>query len=68
MAKLTNREQSELRALADSDTPLWEGVPPHLADSHLLFYIDNKLVVWTGKGYRITDAGRSLAKAKEGGT
>lgn len=58
--RLTGRQESELRALSRKPG-LWSGVQPYASDSDLDFYLRTGLVrhIGTGKGYEITDAGRS---------
>jgi len=60
MAKLTGRQKSELTALIRKPG-IWAGVEPSKADDDLAFYLINGLVRYlgTGKGYRITPAGRA---------
>ncbi|MBB3980119.1 hypothetical protein GGQ64_005366 [Rhizobium azooxidifex] len=61
MAKLNGSQISQLRALSESDTPLWGGCPPNTqrVDPDLSKFIAEGFVIWTGRGYVLTDAGRS---------
>lgn len=67
MAKLTGRQKSELTALTRKPG-IWAGVEPSKADDDLAFYLINGFVRYlgTGKGYKITLAGRAaLTEGKD---
>lgn len=65
--KLTPKQISELSKLdAPPHVALWGGVPPEKADPDLRLYIQHGWVKWTGRGYRITDAGHMALEQARG--
>ncbi|RFC67373.1 hypothetical protein [Mesorhizobium denitrificans] len=59
--QLTPAQKRELKIIAQIGISVWPGFPPDAIDRDLdpdfADYVENGIVRWTGKGYRVTAKG-----------